>query len=57
MPPSIIRIIGLICCIAAATVFALNSSGKYLIGSPYTPYFLLGIGVLLLIRAKMTKTQ
>lgn len=57
MSPTIVRTLGFICCVAAAIIFAINYSGKMLIGSPYTPFFLFGIGALLLIRARMTKTQ
>lgn len=55
MSPKIFRSVGLICCVAAAIIFVLNLTGKYDIGSSYTPYLLLGIGVLLVVRARLTK--
>jgi predicted membrane chloride channel (bestrophin family) len=57
MSPNIFRIIGLICCVAAAVIFVLNYTGTYYIGSTYTPFLLLGIGILLLVRARFTKPR
>ena len=54
---TILRIIGLLCCLAAAVLFVLNYSGTYSIGSTYTPFLLLGVGVLLLIRARLMKAR
>lgn len=56
MSPKIIRILGLICCIAAAVMFVLNYTNTYYIGSSYTPFLLLGVGVLLLVRARLTRS-
>lgn len=57
MLPTIFRIIGLLCCVAAAVFFALSYTGTYAIGSSYTPFLLLGVGVLLLIRARLMKAR
>lgn len=57
MSPQIFRIIGLLCCLAAAVIFVLNYTGTYYIGSAYTPYLLLGVGILLLVRARLMKTR
>jgi hypothetical protein len=35
----------------------LNYTGTYYIGSTYTPFLLLGIGILLLVRARFTKPR
>ncbi|HEX4946968.1 MAG TPA: hypothetical protein VFZ34_09900 [Blastocatellia bacterium] len=56
MTPKIIRIGGLICCVAAAVIFVLNYTNTYYIGSTYTPFLLLGVGVLLLVRARLTRS-
>ena len=56
MSPKIFRIIGLICCVAAALIFVLNYTNTYYIGSSFTPYLLLGVGVLLLVRARLTRS-
>ena len=57
MLPTIFRIIGLLCCVAAAVIFVLNYTGTYYIGSTFTPFLLLGVGVLLLIRARLMKAR
>ena len=57
MLPTIFRIIGLLCCVAAAVIFVLNDTGTYYIGSTFTPFLLLGVGVLLLIRARLMKAR
>jgi len=56
MSPKIIRILGLICCVAAAVIFVLNYTNTYYIGSTFTPYLLLGVGILLLVRARLTRS-
>ena len=57
MSPTIIRAVGLLCCIAAAVIFVLNYTGTYYIGSTFTPFLLLGVGVLLLVRARLMKAR
>ena len=56
MSPQIIRIAGLVCCVAAAVIFVLNYTNTYYIGSTYTPFLLLGVGILLLVRARLTRS-
>jgi predicted membrane chloride channel (bestrophin family) len=56
MSPKIIRILGLICCVAAAVIFVLNYTNTYYIGSSFTPFLLLGVGILLLVRARLTRS-
>ena len=56
MSPKIFRIIGLSCCLAAAVIFVLNYTGTYYIGSSYTPFLLLSVGVLLVVRARLTRS-
>ncbi len=56
MSPKIFRIIGLICCVAAAVIFVLNYTNTYYIGQSYTPFLLLGVGVLLVVRARLTRS-
>ncbi|MBL8205191.1 MAG: hypothetical protein JNM09_13235 [Blastocatellia bacterium] len=56
MSPKIIRILGLICCVAAAVIFVLNYTNTYYVGSTFTPYLLLGVGILLLVRARLTRS-
>ncbi len=50
--PKVILISGVICCIAAVSIFALTYTGAYYIGSSYTPFLLFGVGVLLIVRAR-----
>ena len=57
MSPQIFRIVGLLCCLAAAVIFVLNYTGTYSIGSTYTPFLLLGVGVLLMVRARLMKAR
>lgn len=57
MSSQIFRIVGLLCCLAAPIIFILNYTGTYSIGSTYTPFLLLGVGVLLLIRARLMKPR
>lgn len=56
MSPKIFHIAGLACCLAAAVIFVLNYTNTYYIGSAYTPFLLLGVGVLLLVRARLTRS-
>ncbi len=56
MSPKIFRVVGLIFCLAAAVTFVLSYTGTYSIGSVYTPYLLLGVGVLLVVRARLTRS-
>jgi predicted membrane chloride channel (bestrophin family) len=56
MSPKIFRLIGLICCVAAAVIFVLNYTNTYPIGSTFTPFLLLGVGVLLLVRSRLTRS-
>ncbi len=56
MSPKIFRIVGLICCVAAAVIFVLNYTETYYVGSSYTPYLLLGVGILLVVRARLTRS-
>ena len=42
---------------AAALIFVLNYTGTYYIGSTFTPFLLLGVGALLLVRARLKKAR
>ena len=51
-----IYLVGLGCCLGAAILGVLYFTGKTSFGSVYTPFLLFGIGALLLIRARLTRS-
>lgn len=55
MSPAIFRLVGLVCCIAAAVLGFFYFAGRPLWGVWYTPFLLFGVGALLLVRARFTK--
>lgn len=51
----LIRAIGLICCLGAVILGTFYFLGRPLFGTVYTPFLLLGVGILFLLRAKLTR--
>lgn len=53
---SLLRYLGTACCIAGAILILLQLGGKQYLGNVYSPFLLVGIGLLLLLRARVTRS-